>query len=114
MATVASERLIHGESTAEDLVKEEVFKQTYIPQRLDDVRNFFQSFLSYRFALKKFASTLLHVSCCLGHVLRERYSPNKIRRENRIDLYNRHWNQAGLIWTTANTRDPRQLGSNRF
>ncbi len=37
MASVASERNIHGESTAEDLVKEEVFKQTYIPQRLDEV-----------------------------------------------------------------------------
>ena len=37
MATVSSERNIQGESTAEDLVKEEVFKQTYIPQRLDEV-----------------------------------------------------------------------------
>lgn len=37
MATVSSERNIQGESTAEDLVKAEVFKQTYIPQRLDEV-----------------------------------------------------------------------------
>ncbi|EFX72127.1 hypothetical protein DAPPUDRAFT_111070 [Daphnia pulex] len=40
MATVSSERNIQGESTAEDLVKAEVFKQTYIPQRLDEVMFF--------------------------------------------------------------------------
>lgn len=41
MATVASERNLQGESvTAEDLVNEEVFKQTYIPQRLDEVTGF--------------------------------------------------------------------------
>jgi RIO kinase 1 len=40
MATLSSERNMHGESTAEDLVKEEVFKQTYIPQRLDEVSTF--------------------------------------------------------------------------
>jgi hypothetical protein len=37
MAAVSSERNFQGESTAEDLVKAEVFKQTYIPQRLDEV-----------------------------------------------------------------------------
>lgn len=41
MATVASERNLGGETvTAEDLVNEEVFKQTYIPQRLDEVIDF--------------------------------------------------------------------------
>lgn len=39
MAVLSAERNISGEpTTAEDLVKEEVFKQTYIPQRLDEVR----------------------------------------------------------------------------
>lgn len=38
MATLTSDRLARGQCTAEDLVQEEVFKQTYIPQRLDEVR----------------------------------------------------------------------------
>lgn len=37
MAAIASERHAQGDN-AEDLIKEEVFKQTYIPQRLDEVR----------------------------------------------------------------------------
>ncbi|XP_057370440.1 serine/threonine-protein kinase RIO1-like [Daphnia carinata] len=40
MASLSAERNFHGELTAEELVKEEVFKQTYIPQRLDEVMFF--------------------------------------------------------------------------
>ena len=63
MAIVASERNMQGQSTAEDIVKEEVFKQTYIPQRLDEVSSL--NFLSHDllFITLKF----------LGHVFRKRY-----------------------------------------
>ena len=37
MAELAAERNVNGGVTAEEEVKEEVFKKTYIPQRLDDV-----------------------------------------------------------------------------
>lgn len=39
MAELASERISQPE-IAEELVKEQVFKHTYIPQRLDEVRMF--------------------------------------------------------------------------
>ena len=37
MSNLAAERIATGQTTAEDQVDEEVFKQTYIPQRLDEV-----------------------------------------------------------------------------
>lgn len=37
MSSLSAERNTLGESTAEELVKEQVFKQTFIPQRLDEV-----------------------------------------------------------------------------
>ena len=37
MSSFSAERNTLGESTAEELVKEQVFKQTFIPQRLDEV-----------------------------------------------------------------------------
>ena len=37
MAELAAERNAKGGVTAEEMVKEEVFKKTYIPQRLDEV-----------------------------------------------------------------------------
>jgi len=40
MAELASERNVNGGVTAEEMVNEEVFKKTYIPQRLDDVKYF--------------------------------------------------------------------------
>lgn len=49
MASLSAERNFHGELTAEDLVKEEVFKQTYIPQRLDEVSDFFRLLLQFVF-----------------------------------------------------------------
>ena len=63
MAIVASERNMQGQSTAEDIVKEEVFKQTYIPQRLDEVSS-----------LKLLSHDLLFITLkFLGHVFRKRY-----------------------------------------
>lgn len=42
MANFSADRMAQSEpTTAEDLVKEEVFKQTYIPQRLDEVCRIF-------------------------------------------------------------------------
>ena len=63
MAIVASERNMQGQSTAEDIVKEEVFKQTYIPQRLDEVS-----------LLNLLSHDLLFITLkFLGHVFRKRY-----------------------------------------
>lgn len=69
MAAAAAERNALGLSTAEDLVKEEVFKQAYIPQRLDEVN------LIFRPSMLRSRKPEIYKSIDVpGRVLRKRYS----------------------------------------